>query len=268
MSKLTSSTKGSQLHRASPPTCACLMESQRQWRPGPVSERSKERATRFQTKSAYAASILRRELAEGRYVAGERLMATELARDLGLSMTPVREALMQLANDGLLEMVPHKGVRVADIPLADLSDVHEIRAILESAACRLAAKRIQPAHIARLRAVHSDFMQAASAENPGIGRLRELNEQLHFTIYGAAGSPLLRRLIRTAWASWPEDTFGVLPLDKAEQDHGALIDALANGDGERAEQLMREHIEEAGEVLRRFKKRKGKIAGEIRRRPQ
>jgi DNA-binding GntR family transcriptional regulator len=218
----------------------------------------KEPAPRFQTKSAYAASVLRKALAEGRFVAGQRLLATQLARDLGLSMTPVREALMQLAHDGLVEIAPHRGVRVADIPLADLADTYVVRAILESAAAKLAARRMRPEEIAQLRSIHAKFVKAVSARSPDVARLRELNEEFHFIIYAAAGSSLLRRMIRTAWTSSPRDTFGVLPLKTAKDDHGELIDALEAGEGDRAEELMREHIEEAAKVLRRFKKGKRK----------
>ncbi len=185
-------------------------------------------------------------------------MATQLARDLGFSMTPVREALMQLANDGLLEIAPHRGVRVADIADDDLVDTYVVRAIVESAAARLAAARIRPEEIAQLRRVHRQFVDAASARDPDVARLRELNEEFHFIIYAAAGSPLLRRMIRTAWTSSPRDTFGVLPLKTARDDHGALIEALETRDGDRAEDVMREHIEESAKLLRLFKKSKRK----------
>lgn len=223
-----------------------------------MAEKHPTAAPVFQTKSAYAASILRQALAEGRYVAGERLLATKLAQDLGLSTTPVREALRQLASDGLLEIAPHRGVRVADIPLVDLSDVYVARAIVEPAAAKLAAQRIGPDEIAKLRRVHAEFIKTASARSPDVSRLRALNEEFHFIIYHSTESPLLRRMICTAWAASPEDTFGVLPLKNARDDHGKLIDALAAGNGERAERLMRRHIEASGEVLRRFKRRSGK----------
>jgi DNA-binding GntR family transcriptional regulator len=223
-----------------------------------VAEKEPIAAPVFQTKSAYATSILRQALAEGRYVAGERLLATKLARDLGLSTTPVREALRQLASDGLVEIAPHRGVRVVDIPLVDLSDVYVARAIVEPAAARLAAEHIGPDQIARLRRVHAEFIKTASARQPDVARLRSLNEEFHFVIYSSTESPLLRRMICAAWAASPEDTFGVLSLKKARDDHGELIGALAAGNGARAERLMREHIEAAGEALRRFKKRSRK----------
>lgn len=209
--------------------------------------------TTFHTKSQYAASVLRQALASGSYVAGQRLLATELARDLGLSVTPVREAFKELASDGLLEIAPHRGARVADIALTDLSEVYAVRTILEGAAARLAARRIDGDGLDRLAAIQSRFVDEAAKRNPDVARLNELNQEFHFVIYGVSGLPLLQHFIRIAWDFSPEDTFGVLPLKEAIEDHAEIVDALISRNEELAAKLMSAHIAAASERLLRFK---------------
>ena len=213
---------------------------------------------RFLTKSAYAASILRQALEEGRYGAGERLQATKLAKDLGLSLTPVREALIELANEGLVEIAPHRGARVAEIPLTDLSEVYLVRSMLESAATSIAAARIGKAELTRLLKVHDAFKDAVAEKDAA--RLRSLNDEFHFMIYNAAATPLLRRLIRLVWRSAPRDTFSLIPERAAHsaRDHEEIVQSLVARDPRRAEQAMRSHIQDSLDLITRFKQRSEK----------
>ena len=211
---------------------------------------------RFHTKSEYAASMLRDALANGTYGAGERLTAARLAKELGLSMTPVREALIELANEGLVEISPHRGARVAEIAPAQLSEVYLARSILEPAATRLAAPELDKAAIEKLRRLHQEFAAAAQAKDSAA--LLSINEQFHFTIYDAAGSPLLNRLIRTVWSSAPNDTFRLIPgrAERSTKEHTAILRALSSGNPQRAEAAMRSHISDSLGLIISYKKRK------------
>ncbi len=206
------------------------------------------------TKSAYAASVLRRALSDGVYCAGDRLTTAKLAKELGLSMTPVREALIELANEGLVEIAPHRGARVAEVPLADLSDVYLAREILESAATRLAAPQLDAGTIKELRRLHHAFVAAARAGDARA--LFKLNAEFHFAIYEAAHSPLLSRLIRTVWSSSPNDTFRLIPdrAARSVKDHSAILKALIAGDARAAEAVMRAHIHDALGLIRAYKR--------------
>jgi DNA-binding GntR family transcriptional regulator len=217
----------------------------------------------FQTKSAYATAMLREALAEGRFARGERLQLAKLARELGLSLTPVREALFALAREGLVEMAPHRGARVGEVPIADLAELYAVRAILESPAARLAAVHLGSGDLAHLERVHADFGKAAQARSST--RLRALNDEFHFTIYDVAGSPLLRSYIRDVWSRSPLDTFARLPerAQRSLEDHEAIMAALRAGDGAAAEVAMRRHLETSFELLERHRKR-----SDARRRPK
>jgi DNA-binding GntR family transcriptional regulator len=208
----------------------------------------------FQTKSAYATAKLREALQQGEYAPGQRLHITKLAKELGLSLTPVREALAKLASEGLVEVDPHRGARVADIPLPNLSEVYMLRMMLEPAAARLATERIGPEELDRLRGIHDKFIEAAS--NGEIESLRPLNDKLHFLIYDLSRSPLLLRLIRLVWAMAPHDTFMIIP-DRAARsitEHEKILDALEKHDAERMEETVRNHIEESFDLIRSTKK--------------
>lgn len=210
----------------------------------------------YHTKSAYAASMIRRALSSGVYGAGERLTTLRLAKELGLSLTPVREALIELANEGLVEISPHRGARVAELGLIDVSDVYLARAVLEPAATRQAVEHLRAPAVARLRRLHHEF-NAAVEENDAESLL-DINEQFHFTIYDAARSPLLSRLIRMVWSSAPNDTFRLFPsrAERSVKEHTVILRALASGNAARAEKAMRDHICGSLDLIKAYKKRR------------
>lgn len=212
----------------------------------------------FHTKSAYAASVIRKALSDGTYGAGERLTTARLAKELGLSLTPVREALIELANEGLVEISPHRGARVAELGLTGLSDVYQTRAILEPAATRIAVPNLDKDAISQLKTLHKGFLRAV--EEGDAAAMLDVNEQFHFAIYDASGSSLLSRLIRIVWSSSPNDTFRLIP-DRAErsaEDHTAILRALTSGNPERAEAAMRSHIEDSLTLITAYKKKTGR----------
>lgn len=209
----------------------------------------------FHTKSAYAASVIRRALSSGTYGAGERLTAARLAKELGLSMTPVREALIELANEGLVEISPHRGARVAELGLTGLADVYQTRAILEPAATRMAVPNFDQDAVAQLKSIHQEFIDAV--ESHDASALLDINERFHFAIYDSSGSPLLSRLIRIVWSSSPNDTFRLIPerAERSAKEHTEIVRALTSGNAERAEEVMRNHIHDSLALITSFKKK-------------
>ena len=203
----------------------------------------------YQTKSAYAAARLRQAFSQGKYAPGDRLQIAKLAKDLNLSLTPVREALLELANEGLVDMQPHRGARVADVPVMDLTEVYLIRERLESAATRLAAERATKERCDELDACHARFVEAV-----GTGKredLRTLSDDFHDAIYDMAQSPLLRRMIRSAMESAPSDTFTLIK-SRAQRSigfHEDILKAIRRGDGATAEALMSTHIRDSLELI-------------------
>jgi DNA-binding GntR family transcriptional regulator len=206
-----------------------------------------------QTKSAYAAQKIRQALAEGRFAHGDWLRAQGIADELGLSLTPVREALLELASEGVIDFEPFRGARVSEIPLVNLSEVYAARGLLESAATGLAAARLTPKGLVKLASLHAAFVKAVATGDRE--SLRDLNDRFHFAIYDAAEAPLIRQLIKTVWTRAPRDTFRLLPErpERSVHAHGLILEALRRRDPREAEQAMRSHIDEAYTLIREYR---------------
>lgn len=212
-------------------------------------------APRYQTKAAYAAAMIRQAFAEGRYLPGDRLQIGKLAKEIGLSLTPVREAFFELASEGLIDMHPHRGARVAEVSIADMTETYLLREALESLATRLAAEHAKDDEIEALEACHERFV--AEARAGGRTALREISDQFHDLIYDMARAPMVRKLIRQVWAVAPEDTFKVIK-DRPQQsirDHARILAAVRSRDPDVAEREMRRHVRGSFELIRAAKTR-------------
>ena len=201
--------------------------------------------------SVAATELIRAAIIDGRLEPGRRLKEEELARELGISRTPVREALLVLQTEGLLESAPNRGATVRTYEAADLDDLYQLRALLEGFAARRAAARISAADLDRLRESCERFV-ALRAEDDVTDLVRE-NLSFHNVILEAAGSERLVQMVRKVielplvyrsyvWYS-PEQKL------ISEHYHRQLTAALTAHDAERAELVMKEHILEARDFL-------------------
>jgi DNA-binding GntR family transcriptional regulator len=179
---------------------------------------------------------------EGVLKPGERLRAEALAQRYGTSRTPVREALLQLEAQGLVEVEPNRGAVVRAFDRADLLDLYEVRALLEPAAAAKAARRIDAQDIARLQA----NCEAAQSAGDDADAQIALNEEFHRIIGDAAGSPRLQVAMR-AVAGIPRSfrqVFWHSEEQRAESllCHRRLVTAFRARDEKLAEAVMRMHI--------------------------
>src|SRR5881392_1518978 len=152
---------------------------------------------RHRTMAEFALEQLREAIILGELPAGTPLRLDDLARSLGMSISPIREAVRQLEALGLAKHVPHQGARVLDFEVDELRDLFEVRLALESLAVRRAAERFSDADARTARAHLDRFDETRSA-----GDVRETlraHTDFHFTLYQASGSPWLVALIRPAW---------------------------------------------------------------------
>jgi DNA-binding GntR family transcriptional regulator len=203
------------------------------------------------------ADQLRNAILEGQYKPGEWLRQEHLAQELGVSQMPVREALKELAAEGLIEHVPYRGVRVIEFSADDIEDLYTHRAFLEGKASRLAAQKITPREITEIKKLQ-ELMEANLAPEQ-LATYRDLNRRFHSVIFAASRRGYLIRTLTQMWAAFPTMLVGNFavtadnPLpnrDTIDRDeHHALIDALENHDPDRAEQAMRYHVEETGRQL-------------------
>ena len=218
----------------------------------------------YRTKSELAAAKLRDDIRAGVMKPRERIDIEALGDLLGMSATPIREALRQLQAEGFVVNEPHRGARVADFSPEETADLYDLREALESLATLIAADHLTAADIAELE-VLAEANRTAIDRNDHAAAMR-LNEAWHMTIYAAAQStPHLLDFIRRLWND-PRSTTWVVPgrLPLSRRDHAAIMDALSAGDGKRAADLMGDHIR-AGKnlVLSHLRNSPGDSGGEL-----
>jgi DNA-binding GntR family transcriptional regulator len=202
------------------------------------------------TKTDYAVNALRQMVERGELQPGTRINVGELARQLDISPTPVREAVRLLQAEGLFVYSPHRGARVAETPASELDDTYRIRQVLEGLATEMAAARLTDDELARLRVLHERMVEAVNAGRREV--LRDLNDEFHLVIYRGARSPRLLRLILSIWPSAPGDTFLVIPERgiRTIQEHEPILLALERRNAAEAAALMGEHIQRSLELIR------------------
>ena len=202
-----------------------------------------------ESRSAGLARTIRKAIVDGRLPAGHPLREGELARQLGTSRTPIREALLLLQAEGLIEAVPNRGAVVKSYEVDDLAQLYGLRAVLEGYGARLAAPRITAREIEDLE--RSCDRYAALASGHELAALTEENFEFHAGILKAAGSPRLTAMVRqlTAVPLIYQSYMAYSDANRktAESDHRAVTAALKARDGELAGRLMEAHVMWAGD---------------------
>ena len=138
-------------------------------------------------------NTLRQAILRGELKPGERLMEIALSQRLGVSRTPVREAIRMLEQEGLVIMIPRKGAQVAEISEKDLKDVLEVRLGLEELAVRIACQRITEEELEELEQAVKEFEEAMKEDNLGV--LAEADVKVHEVIYGSTHNKRLVQII-------------------------------------------------------------------------
>jgi DNA-binding GntR family transcriptional regulator len=200
---------------------------------------------KYRTMQGIAYDAIRAAIVEGRYSPGRRLIADELAAEMGVSRMPVREALQRLEAAGLVTITPHRGAVVSQLSEAEIAELYHIRAVLDGLATRLAARHLRPADHERLNGL-LDAMDAG-VKTKDLGRILRANREFHELIWDAARAPRLRELLENQYdASQRFRHFSVLipgRLDRLTQEHRLIAQALARGDAVEAERHAIEHHE-------------------------
>ena len=193
--------------------------------------------------SVQAADIVRSRILGGDYEPGQRLSEVELSSSLGISRSPLREALRQLANEGLVRVVSGRGVSVADFTEGEVRELIEIREALDVLAVRLAAERATTAQITMLRDNLEGLTKALRTHGT---QTLEWPSDFHLCIYEVAGNSRLKehgfavhtqlRLVRFRSGAAAER------MEQAHQEHLALLAAISDHDPDMAERRIREHL--------------------------
>lgn len=201
--------------------------------------------------SAVATELIRQAILDGGLSPGERLKEEELAQRLGISRTPVREALLILQTEGLVEAAPNRGATVRAHDADELDDLYHLRALLEGHAARQAALRATDETVAALWASCDRFADVASKDD--VRAIVQENMFFHHAVLEAAGSARLAAMVRKVielplvyrsyiWYSPRQREISV-------HYHRQITHALETRDAERAEWVMKEHVFEARDLL-------------------
>lgn len=197
------------------------------------------------------ATALRRAIILGELPPGLHLEEPSLAEKFGVSRIPVREALVRLAHEGLVQIEPRRGAFVVGMSLEEVHDVYDLRQLIEADAIRRAAKRADATGLARLQRLVDEMADAVRRNQ--MDRVAEPDVNFHRELVAMAGS---RRLLN-AWEpiggivatilSITDTTYRDMPRSVAS--HQAMVDALARGDADTAEAELREHLGNGEHVL-------------------
>jgi len=183
----------------------------------------------------------------GQYQPGDRVVASSLARRLGVSQAPVREAIRDLVLLGFLETEPFKGTSVRSFTPKELYEVYTVRAALESLAARLAAQRLTDEDVQALQRTLDEMIHAAQEQDEE-GMVR-LDNRFHETILQISDNQLLYQLWQTLqFGYWTIVTArsSSYDLEELARRHEALLEALATRDPQKAAVAMQRHIEDLG----------------------
>jgi DNA-binding GntR family transcriptional regulator len=203
---------------------------------------------------------LHRQIIAGKYGPGDWLRQEDIASQMGVSMTPVREALDLLVASGLAERVAYRGVRVREMSPRDVADAYGLRLILEVTIAHEAARNITADQIKRLEKMMVEMQKHETLDEMPLAR--QLAREFHNAIAEATGNDLLVKLygvVSNAFPDWllyealfrhPDIVTG--SMTATHDEHTAIIDALKKHDGDKTAQKSVEHLMESGKWLEEY----------------
>jgi len=202
-----------------------------------------------------AYNALRAGIIEGTHAPDSRITEQEVALSVGVSRTPVREALRRLEAEGLLRFIPHQGAFVSSWSTQDAEDIFELRAMLEGYGARLAARKATGEDIEQLRALAEEQYKEAKDRAPGyLERIADVNNRFHVELQRVAASARLRAtmakltsvpLVLQTFRDYEDDD-----LNRSAHHHLEIVEAIEAGDGEWAASVMHSHVMAARRAFR------------------
>jgi len=200
----------------------------------------------------HAYDVIRRRILDNIYQPGANALESELAAELGISRTPVREALIRLQNEGLIEIIPRHGMRVLPVSATDMKEIYEVLTALESFAVELVARRrLGSSELRPLVEATGKMTRALKAND--LEAWAESDEYFHKYLIEACGNRLLVDAVQQYWdRAHRALMFSVRlrpKLETSASEHLALIDTLRQGDTGGAVKINRAHRERASREL-------------------
>jgi DNA-binding GntR family transcriptional regulator len=203
------------------------------------------------TKVDIAYRRIRQEIVEGALAAGTAVDQEALAARLGLSTTPVREALRRLESESLIVNRPHRQTEVAPLTLQLLEDAYAVRLVLDPLAASLAAQHATEDQIQRIARLCQESQSRPEAD--AVWHLYQ-NRRFHRAIYSSCGNDILIQMLETLWDRTDRYRLAILREDStmwlAYHEHSAIVTAIVARDGDKASELMTEHLLKSVQMIR------------------
>lgn len=195
------------------------------------------------------AAHVRDLIISGEVSPGEYLRLAPLAQRLGVSVTPIREAMGLLRGEGFVDQDPNRGFLVRRLSRQDIEDIYRVHAFVSGELAALASRRLSGEDVERLATVQGQLVDAQSGGHASA--VEQLNHEFHRMINRAADSPRLSWFLRTASRYAPREFFARIQgwPDASAHDHSAILDALNQRDPEAARAAMSNHVRHAGDLL-------------------
>lgn len=212
--------------------------------------------SQYATRAEFVYAAMVHELHAGQFCAGQRIVETELARRLEVSVTPVREALRRLEADGILVRAPHSGARIRRWTATEAAAVYEARMALEGDVARLAALRAQSADIEKFRHLLDEQILAMARDERPIAQ--QYDTAIHLHLGTIARSEVMAMLLAKIWLIVPVLRTAVwignldVSLDHMIPDHELLYHCIERRNPEAAQAVARQHVQEAWYRLARL----------------
>lgn len=195
------------------------------------------------------ADNVRERIVTGELPAGQFLRTDSLAAELGVSATPVREALMSLQSEGTVRWEPRRGYRVVSVNDQDVRDLFQVQAYIAGELAARAVSKLDAGALHQLSQLQ-DQLEAA-AKNGDVTTVGELNDEIHRRINKASDSERLATLLKQTVQYLPLQFFGTVEgwAQASAHDHRPVFDALSADDAEAAREAMARHIRHIGELV-------------------
>ncbi len=209
-----------------------------------------------------ATHYLRDGLLGGAFAVGQRMTVDDIARQMGISAMPVREALVALAGEGLVEALPRRGYRVVALQRRDVEDTFRVHAFVAGLLAEDAVRRISVESLMCLRELQTQIEEQAN-HNLDRGeasiRVESLNYQFHKTINHISDANRLRWFLRVTTRYVPRSFHEAVPgwTQASATEHPAILDAMERHQAERARELMSAHVSRAGRLVMTYLESRG-----------
>lgn len=195
---------------------------------------------------------IKARILDNRIPAGTQLLETELGEMLKMSRTPIREATIRLAREGMLEVRPRHGVRVLPVSAEDMREIYEVLTELESTAARRVAEMgLDESRLAALHQAVNDMDRALAEQD--LDLWARADEQFHKLLVEYSGNSRLIDIVHTFWDQSHRTRLVTLrlrpPPSESNRDHAALIEAIERGDADAAYTIHRRHRLNSGKLL-------------------